>query len=173
MKSNKIVYAVIASVVFATPVLAQQASKMTEDKATTESSSKPARMMREPIDLQKFSRTEELKAADTDGDGYLSRSEIEAHAMHKMVKRNADRMERRLDVNKDGKISLDAIEKHRAEKFAELDKNKDGQLDRKEIRAGMKRGDKHHGGKHAKGEHMQGDKMHGGKHKQQQMQNKG
>jgi Ca2+-binding EF-hand superfamily protein len=69
-----------------------------------------------------------------------------------MVKRAADRMERRLDVNGDGKISLEAIEKHRTARFAELDKNKDGKLDRSELKAG-----KHHG----KGEQRHKGKDHG------------
>jgi len=91
---------------------------------------------REPINLDKFSRMEDLKAADTDGDGVLSRAEIEAHSLAQLVKRTADRMERRFDFNRDGKVTLEEIERHRAKRFALLDANDDGQLDRREMRAG-------------------------------------
>ncbi|MNE92623.1 EF hand [compost metagenome] len=101
---------------------------------------------------------DELKAADTNGDGVLSRDEIEALALKRMVSRAADRMERRLDVKGDGKITLEAIEKQRQKEFAALDRNEDGKLDRHELRAGKKfhHGPKgpHHGGK-GKMEHHQ------------------
>lgn len=147
MNKKTFILAMVASSILVSPVLAQETSKAATDKAAVESTAKPERG---PIDLAKFSRMEELKAADTNGDGILSREEIEAHALKMIVKRTADRMERRLDVNGDGKISLAAIEKKRAERFAELDKNKDGKLDRGELKAA-----KHHmkGERHGKGEH--------------------
>ncbi|MBX3582512.1 MAG: calcium-binding protein [Rhizobiaceae bacterium] len=114
---------------------------------------KAGKLDKEPVDLDSFSRMEDLKAADTDGDGMLSRAEIEAHAMAQMVKRTADRMERRLDINGDGKVTLDEIEKHKAKRFALLDTNDDGQLDRREMSAAKKfrkgghhkDGPRHHG----------------------------
>ncbi len=74
-----------------------------------------------------------------------SRDEIEALALKRMVSRAADRMERRLDVKGDGKITLEAIEKQRQKEFAALDRNEDGKLDRHELRAGKKF--HHHGPK--------------------------
>lgn len=160
MNTKTLILALVASSFLASPVLAQDAAKMTNDKATVETSGKPARA---PHDLAKFSRMDELKAADKNNDGILSREEIEAHALKTVVKRTADRMERRLDVNKDGKISLDAIEKHRAEKFAKLDKNKDGKLDRSEMKAGKHHGKNGHGkGGHGKDGHNKGDHGKGG-----------
>lgn len=100
------------------------------------------RFNRAPIDLATFSKLDDLKAADTNGDGTLDRAEIEAHALKQMVKRMADRMERRLDINGDGTVTLDEIEKQKAKEFAALDRNNDGKLDRKEMRAA------HKGGKH-------------------------
>lgn len=151
MKANPFLIALIASAVLTSPVLAQETTKAAND-VKMETSDKTKHSKREPIDLKKFSNVDDLKAADTDKDGFLSRVEIEAYVQAQMIKRAADRMERRLDVNKDGKISIDAIEKHRGEKFAELDKNKDGKLDRSELKAAK---DHHksewkHKGKHHK-----------------------
>ncbi len=150
MNTKTLILALVASSVLASPVLAQDASKTNTEKTVEQTSKKPER---EPIDLAKFSRMDELKAADTDKDGILSREEIEAHALKMMVKRSADRMERRLDVNGDGKISLEAVEKNRAERFAELDKNKDGKLDRSELKAGKRHGKDGHHGRHGQDEH--------------------
>ena len=150
MNTKTFILAIVASSLLASPVLAQDSSKANTDKPAVESSKK---LEREPIDLAKFSRMDELKAADTNNDGILSREEIEAHALKMMVKRSADRMERRLDVNGDGKISLEAVEKKRAEKFAELDKNKDGKLDRSEMKAGKHHGKGDHHGKRTHGDH--------------------
>jgi hypothetical protein len=137
MNTKTFILAIVASTVLASPVLAQSASGANTENTVEKT---VQRKEREPVDLAKFTRMDELKAADTNNDGILSREEIEAYAQKMMVKRAADRMERRLDVNGDGKISLAAIEKHRTERFAELDKNKDGKLDRSELKAG-----KHHG----------------------------
>jgi len=117
------------------------------------------RFNRAPIDLAKFSKLDDLKAADTNGDGTLDRAEIEAHALKQMVKRMADRMERRLDINGDGTVTLDEVEKQKAKEFAALDRNDDGKLDRKEMRAA------HKGGKH--GQHGQRGGGHGFHHNMQ------
>jgi Ca2+-binding EF-hand superfamily protein len=106
------------------------------------------RFKKEPVDLQTFSRMEDLTSADKNGDGMLSRDEIEAHALAQLVKRAADRIERRLDVNRDGKVELSEIEKQKEKRFALLDTNEDGKLDRQEMRAGKhagKHGERHHG----------------------------
>lgn len=113
-----------------------------------------ARFKRGPVDLERFSRLDKLKAADKDGDGTLSREELEAHALARIVERRANRMERRLDINGDGTVTIEEIEKHRARQFAALDRNEDGQLDRKEMRMGQQfrghgpRHGRHHGPRH-------------------------
>lgn len=167
MKANRFIIALIASSVLATPVLAQEAAKTTTDDAAVETSTTSEHRGRGPIDLATFTNIEELKAADTNKDGILSREEIEAYALKKIVQRAADRIERRLDVNHDGKISLEAIEKQRTEKFNELDTNKDGKLDRAELKAG-----KHHGKHHGKHDGKHHGKRHHGDHKKDSDQKK-
>lgn len=154
MKSKTLYVAVIASAFLSTAAFAQEKATENTGKSAMDTSitqTDGTKGMRGPIDLEKFSRMDELKAADTNGDGVLSRDEIEALALKRMVSRAADRLERRLDVKGDGKITLEAIEKQRQKEFAALDRNEDGKLDRHELRAAKKHhhGPKgpHHGGK--------------------------
>lgn len=128
----------IASMATTGYAFAQDADQADNAEIAVEAYRDGQRFNREPIDLAKFSRMDELKAADTNGDGILDRAEIEAHALKQMVKRMADRMERRLDINGDGTVSLEEIEKQKAKEFAALDRNEDGKLDRKEMRAAHK-----------------------------------
>jgi len=100
---------------------------------------------REPIDLAQFSKLDDLKAADENGDGTLAREEVEAYVLQQMVQRRADRMERRLDINGDGTITIEEIEKQREKEFAALDRNEDGKLDRSELRAGFGKHGRHGG----------------------------
>jgi len=60
----------------------------------------------------------------------------------------ADRMERRLDVNGDGKVTIDEIEKQKQKEFAALDRNNDGKLEGKELRAAHKGSHGAHGSRH-------------------------
>ncbi len=114
----------------------------------TRADRKGGKFNKEPVDLETFSRMEDLKSADKNTDGTLSRDEIEAHALAQLVKRAADRMERRLDINRDGKVELSEIESQKAKRFALLDTNEDGKLDRREMRSGKhsgEHGQRHHG----------------------------
>lgn len=85
---------------------------------------------------------ERLKAADTDGDGSLSRKEVEASMPGLAAKFD------RMDADKDGKISRDEMHgfrmagkkherKHLRMAFKSADKNGDGALDKAEAEAGM------------------------------------
>ncbi|WP_374833937.1 EF-hand domain-containing protein [Paenochrobactrum pullorum] len=157
MKAAPIYIALIASVVFSAPTFAQSNDAKSDDKTAVETINHHHKK-RGPIDEATFMNMDELKAADTDKDGLLSRAEMEAHVQKMMIKRAADQMERRLDVNKDGKISLEAIEKHRAARFAELDKNKDGKIDRSEMKDGKKHFKRGHDGKrHGKHDEKKAD----------------
>lgn len=117
---------------------AEDAEQLDPTEAAVEIQKDGKRFNRAPIDLEQFSKMDELKAADTNGDGTLDREEIEAHVLKQLVKRMADRMERRLDINGDGTVTLDEIQKQRAKEFAALDRNDDGKLDRNELRAAHK-----------------------------------
>ncbi|WP_433760269.1 EF-hand domain-containing protein [Brucella anthropi] len=165
MKSKTAFIAVIATSLLAVPALAQENSSANTDKPAAETTVSPNKDMkgkRGPVDLEKFSRMDDLKAADTDGDGVLSRAEIEALALKRIVSRAADRMERRLDVNGDGKVTLAEVENQRKKEFAALDRNEDGKIDRSEMRAAKM----HHQarGSHHKGPHHMGNHK-GGEHK--------
>lgn len=163
MKSKTAFIAVIATSLLAVPALAQENSSANTDKPAAETTVAPNKDMkgkRGPVDLEKFSRMDDLKAADTDGDGVLSRAEIEALALKRIVSRAADRMERRLDVNGDGKVTLAEVENQRKKEFAALDRNEDGKIDRSEMRAAkmyhQARGS-HHKGPHHMGNHKGGE----------------
>ncbi|MGU3398150.1 EF-hand domain-containing protein [Brucellaceae bacterium D45D] len=172
MKYKTAILAIVASSLLSAPVLAQENSNAAAGKSATEAATtqdKDVKGKRGPIDLEKFSRMDDLKAADTDGDGVLSRAEIEALVQKRIVQRAADRMERRLDINGDGKVTLAEVENQRKKEFAALDRNEDGKVDRKELRAAHK----HHGGKgfghkhHHRASHHEGGEHKGGAPKAQ------
>lgn len=160
---------VIASMVTAGYAFAQDVNQADANQAETEVSKDTKSFKHGPIDLEKFSQMDSLKAADTNNDGTLSRAEIEAFVQKRMIQRAADRMEKRLDVNGDGTITLDEIQKQKAKEFAALDRNDDGKLERKELRAA------HHGhhGKQARRDwHRHGGKAGGERHKTSQQNQK-
>ncbi|WP_420963519.1 EF-hand domain-containing protein [Brucella sp. IR073] len=147
MKSLPAYIILATSIVFVSPALAQDNNETDAADAKIELSDYARKPMdKEPIDLAKFSRMDDLKASDTNGDGALSREELEALATKRIAAGATDRMQRRLDMNGDGKVTLEEIEKQRAKEFAALDRNDDGKLDRKELRAAKRfhKGE-HHG----------------------------
>jgi Ca2+-binding EF-hand superfamily protein len=152
LAASIIVLASVASVGYA---FAQDEQKSDMNQEMTDVSKDGKKGNRGPIDLQKFSNMDKLKAADTNNDGTLSREEIENFVMKRMVERQADRMQRRLDVNGDGKVTLDEIQKQKEKEFAALDRNDDGKLDRRELRAAHHKGN--HGGH---GKHRHHRQMH-------------
>ncbi len=83
---------------------------------------------------------ERLKAADTNGDGMISRDEAKALPM---IAKHFDE----IDTNRDGQITADELrafhQQHRAaaaaEHFKRLDKDGDGRISRAEAQAGAPR----------------------------------
>ena len=100
------------------------------------------------IQLDEFTNMDRLKAADTNGDGTLSQDEIEALALKQIVERQARRITNRLDIDGDGTVTIAEVEKHKAKRFALMDRNDDGKLDRDELRHGKNWGKGRHGSDH-------------------------
>lgn len=86
-----------------------------------------------------------LERHDTDGNGQLSASELEAAAAEQGGKR-ANRMMSRLDANSDGKLTLDEMTAKRdpAKIFERLDKDGNGTLSAEEFAQARK----HRQGRH-------------------------
>ena len=82
--------------------------------------------------------TEQLEAADTDGDGNISRAEMEAQlAVHiEAVKQRAEDRFTRADVNGDGFVTP---EERKQVAFESLDENGDGYLSAEELAGARKR----------------------------------
>jgi len=76
-----------------------------------------------------------LHKLDKNNDGKLDAKEIEA-GRTQIVKDRVDAILKRLDADKDGKISKDEARGAVKEHFDELDANKDGYVDRDELTAG-------------------------------------
>lgn len=67
-----------------------------------------------------------MRALDTNGDGLLQRSEMEAAVAARFA---------RLDANHDGVVTLEEMQARVAPAFAAIDSNGDGALSRAEMRA--------------------------------------
>lgn len=98
--------------------------------------------------------------ADTDGDGKLSRAEMEAQMIERMKASIEKRLDKRLekaDADKDGAISKAEAEALGDRFFARMDRDDDGEIERREIRRKRHR---RMGGGH--GHHMRHE-HHGGR----------
>lgn len=99
------------------------------------------------IDEQEFATAQNLKDADTNGDGTLSTEELAAMIQKRQAERQAQRLLRQLDVDGDGKVTIAEVEQQRAKRFALMDRNNDGKLEAHELRG------KGHGKHWRKGKH--------------------
>ena len=81
--------------------------------------------------------------ADANGDGTLSQDEITAMVEKARAERQVERATRRLDVNGDGTVTLAEVEKQKAKRFAVMDRNDDGKIEKAELRSGKRFGKKH------------------------------
>lgn len=97
-------------------------------------------------------REARFKAADTDGDGFLSKEELTAKAQKK-AEGKADKMMKRFDANNDGKLALDEMPKPRkSEKmFEKLDADGSGGVSKAEFEAAREKMKKKHGGQGKQG----------------------
>lgn len=87
----------------------------------------------EPASLQELQTAyDELRKMDKNNDGKLDDSEVKMFREQRSKER-IDGLISALDKNGDGKISKDEARGLWADNFAQLDKNKDGFLDRQEI----------------------------------------
>ena len=92
------------------------------------------------IDLAEFTNIDRLKKADANGDGTLSRDEITAMVEKAKTERKVERATRRLDVNGDGTVTLTEVEKQKAKRFAVMDRNDDGKIEKAELRSSKRFG---------------------------------
>lgn len=111
------------------------------------------------IAQDEFVSAQNLKDADANNDGTLSNEELVAMVQKREAERQAERLTRRLDIDGDGKVTIAEVEKNKAKRFALLDRNDDGKLERDELRGGRHGGHGKHG-RH--GDHGRRDGHHGG-----------
>lgn len=103
-------------------------------------------------------RIDALKSADTDGDGVLSQDELAAYIQKRDLERRARAMSRMLDIDGDGKVTIEELEKQNAKRLALMDTNDDGKLSPEELqRAHRFMGPRHPGfGPHGMRAHHRG-----------------
>ncbi len=100
------------------------------------------------VSLQEMlTRTDEqFERIDTDKDGVLSVEEMADHMMRRAFERRAKRRLQRLDFNGDGKVTLDEQRIRAKKRFALMDRDDNGAVERDEVRG--KRGIRKHRGHH-------------------------
>ncbi|CAM3961279.1 EF-hand domain-containing protein [Phaeobacter inhibens] len=105
-------------------------------------------------------REARFAAADTDGDGQLTLAEMEAAAQARAKTRAAAMLER-MDVDKDGALSLDELPKpRRMEKmFDRVDANDDGAISKEEFESARAKFRGRHGAGHKPRGDMQGGEV--------------
>lgn len=112
-------------------------------------------------------RKARFAAADTDGDGKLSRAELDA----RMAERQAEMREKMLDrmigwrdVDGDGSLSAEELQRGDGMRmFSRMDRDRDGSVSAEEFEKMSARHDRRHGGKDGRMGRHGGD--HGGKHR--------
>lgn len=115
-------------------------------------------------------RKARFAAADTDGDGKLSRAELDARMAERqaaMRERMLDRMIGWRDVDGDGSLSAEEMRADRGLRmFAGMDRDRDGTVSAEEFEQMSARHERRHGGRGGRDGHMgrHGDDD-GGKHR--------
>jgi len=93
--------------------------------------------------------------ADADGDGSITAQELADQMQRQMLLRRAEMMIKRFDTDNDGKVSTAEIEKARQDRFAKLDVDESGAIEKDEMQ--MRRG----GDRDGRGGHGQFHRFHG------------
>lgn len=86
---------------------------------------------------------------DRNNDGTVTEGEVDAF-IAKRTRRIKDRILSRLDANGDGAITQAEFEAVRRDRFARLDVDKSGEIEKAEAREAFKRHGKRHGQRHGK-----------------------
>lgn len=86
---------------------------------------------------------------DRNNDGTVSDDEVDAF-IAKRTRRIKDRILSRLDANGDGAITQAEFEASRRDRFARLDTDKSGEIEKVEAREGFKRHGRRHGKRHGR-----------------------
>ena len=85
--------------------------------------------------------------SDANGDGEISMEEMADRIQRRRDERRAARMLKRMDFNGDGKVTKDEIEGRAKKRFALMDRNDDGFVEKSEMRSGRKAHRGHRKGK--------------------------
>ncbi len=95
--------------------------------------------------------------ADLNSDGILSEEELLSRIARKRAKRRAARMIDRLDYNGDGIVTKDEIQNRTRKRFALLDGNDDGKVEKSEMKRHASRSGK---ARNMRKHHRNGKKMY-------------
>ncbi|MFK7791767.1 MAG: EF-hand domain-containing protein [Devosiaceae bacterium] len=95
------------------------------------------------ISLSEFQTgaTERFTAMDADGNGQVTPAEMIAERQRASEDRAAQRIAR-IDTNEDGVLSLEEMTAASEERFARMDRDDDGSLEPRELRRGMRGGER-------------------------------
>jgi hypothetical protein len=87
------------------------------------------------ISVEEFSqrRLGWLSEADADGDGVISMEELTSAIDQRRQERREARLLARFDINGDGEITIEELERHQEKRFALMDRNDDGVLTADEM----------------------------------------
>jgi len=87
------------------------------------------------ISVEEFSqrRLGWLSEADADGDGVISMEELTSAIDQRRQERREARLLARFDINGDGQITIEELERHQEKRFALMDRNDDGVLTADEM----------------------------------------
>jgi hypothetical protein len=109
------------------------------------------------ISLEEFQAgtSERFSTLDADGDGLVTPAEMVAQRQRVAEERAAERMAR-IDTNEDGAVSLEEMTAASEARFAQMDRDDDGNLEPRELRRGlrdvMRGGGERHGPRHERGD---------------------